>query len=326
MTVRVPDYFCKFRCIQGECQDSCCVGWEIATDDEAKEKYAAVSGEIGREIAEKTQHGYFPLDENGRCAFLTGDGLCRIITSLGESFLCDICREHPRYYGVGADGIEGGLGISCEAAARIILATGGNVAFTYTDRYVKYFSEDGFAELSDIIREHIYSKIREYDALTLIAYLTDLAPIADGIAFDTVAGLSVGGIPEIEIVTVQEKISDMLSRFLDMLSECEALGGEWQDVIKRARGMRNVTPLPYEKEIKSLLFYFTHRYVRECVEDLSIGQRILLAVLSSLSVIAISTVMDCEEKTVRAAVLFSKNIEYSTDNIDALLEQLSDFL
>ena len=33
---------------------------------------------------------------------------------------------------------------------------------------------------------------------------------------------------------------------------------------------RSLRAEKYEKEIKSLIFYFTHRYVRECTEDMTL--------------------------------------------------------
>ena len=102
MQIRVPEYYEKFKCIADRCKDSCCIGWEIDVDAVAEEKYRALDTELGREIVEKTKQGFFPLEENGRCAFLDCRGLCRIISTVGEGYLCDICREHPRYYGISA--------------------------------------------------------------------------------------------------------------------------------------------------------------------------------------------------------------------------------
>ena len=39
MLIRTPDYYDKFKCIAGECKDTCCAGWEIMIDDKALEKY-----------------------------------------------------------------------------------------------------------------------------------------------------------------------------------------------------------------------------------------------------------------------------------------------
>ena len=29
MEIRYPEYYKQFRCLAGECPDTCCVGWEI---------------------------------------------------------------------------------------------------------------------------------------------------------------------------------------------------------------------------------------------------------------------------------------------------------
>ena len=83
MKIRVPEYFKDFKCIADKCKDSCCIGWEIDVDDDAKAKYEAMNTALGSEIIEKTSHGYFPLQENGRCVFLKENGLCRIICEAG---------------------------------------------------------------------------------------------------------------------------------------------------------------------------------------------------------------------------------------------------
>ena len=101
MKIYVPEYFNNFKCSADKCKDSCCIGWEIWIDDKTRAKYDMLNTSLGKEIREKTSHGYFHLCENGHCSFLDGNGLCRIISTLGDGYLCDICREHPRYYGVG---------------------------------------------------------------------------------------------------------------------------------------------------------------------------------------------------------------------------------
>ena len=84
----------------------------------------AVDGEFGeymrRNIAlEPTPH--FVLGGDERCPFLREDGLCKMILTLGEDSICDICREHPRFYNELPGRIEAGLGLCCEEAARLLL-------------------------------------------------------------------------------------------------------------------------------------------------------------------------------------------------------------
>ena len=35
LKVTYPNNFARFKCIGGECEDTCCAGWEIDIDDES---------------------------------------------------------------------------------------------------------------------------------------------------------------------------------------------------------------------------------------------------------------------------------------------------
>lgn len=39
MQYTVPHYYKKFRCIAGECPDTCCAGWQIQIDPASLRKY-----------------------------------------------------------------------------------------------------------------------------------------------------------------------------------------------------------------------------------------------------------------------------------------------
>ena len=69
---------------------------------------------------EDTPH--FKLGECDRCPHLNQRGLCNIILNVGEDYLCDICREHPRFYNF-TSVAEVGIGMSCPEAARMILSS-----------------------------------------------------------------------------------------------------------------------------------------------------------------------------------------------------------
>ena len=128
MKLFAPEYYSTFKCIADRCRHSCCVGWEIDVDGDAMERYEALSAGYGKEILKSITVDdvpHFILSQNDRCPHLDDRGLCRIITELGEGYLCHICREHPRFYNVTPYGMEVGLGLSCEEAARIILSSDG---------------------------------------------------------------------------------------------------------------------------------------------------------------------------------------------------------
>ena len=236
MKIRVPDYFLKFKCIADQCQDSCCIGWEIDIDGKTLDKYASLSGDLGCEIRQKTQHGYFPLQNNGRCAFLDCEGLCRIISGVGEDYLCDICREHPRYYGVGKYGIEGGLGLACPEAARIILTIDEWPKAVEINREVCYCDEDDYKELGESIRERLYESIFKGSVAELAGLYIAYARAADDAAFEALGGNRTAvSIWKVSYLPIDNKeIKRLLCGMLDLLSECESLTDNWNDVLKRS--------------------------------------------------------------------------------------------
>lgn len=122
MKLYAPKYYRDFRCIADRCPHSCCVGWEIDIDGDTLEKYKTLGGygEAIRESISTDGVPHFKLGAGERCPHLDECGLCRIIASVGDEYLCDICREHPRFYNF-TDVVEVGLGMSCPEAARIIL-------------------------------------------------------------------------------------------------------------------------------------------------------------------------------------------------------------
>ena len=125
MKLYAPKYYKSFKCIADRCEHSCCIGWEIGVDAESLERYERLAGGYGDAVKESISYDgdpHFKLCVNDRCPHLDDQGLCKIITNLGEEYLCDICREHPRFYNY-TDVAEAGIGMSCPEAARIILSS-----------------------------------------------------------------------------------------------------------------------------------------------------------------------------------------------------------
>ena len=124
MRLTVPDYYDRFRCIASRCTDNCCIGWEIGIDPAALADYQSQPGAFGDRLRAAIQPGdppFFALTKSGRCPFLNEENLCDIYRQLGESHLCAICDQHPRFHNWFGTEKESGLGLSCEEAARLIL-------------------------------------------------------------------------------------------------------------------------------------------------------------------------------------------------------------
>lgn len=111
-----PDYYSRFQCIAGRCRHTCCLGWEIDIDKRSLARFMSDNG-----VMSNISNGHFILKKDGRCPYLNSSGLCNMIISKGEDYLCDICRLHPRFF-IYRDGrTYGGIGLACEEAARVIL-------------------------------------------------------------------------------------------------------------------------------------------------------------------------------------------------------------
>ncbi len=151
MKVYFPKYYADFSCISHRCRHSCCVGWEITLDPDTEERYLSLSEDISRHIRD----GVIALSEYGKCPFLRGDGLCRIIAEHGEEMLSDICHHHPRFYHRIGDRIEGGIGLSCEEAARLILSCDSYEEMILRDRECQWSYDTDFDTVSH--RNAIYS-------------------------------------------------------------------------------------------------------------------------------------------------------------------------
>lgn len=154
MCIVTPDYYDRFCCVADKCKHSCCVGWEIDIDNESYEFYKTVSGDFGKRLLSniKEEDGIksFALDNNERCPFLNGRGLCDIIINCGENALCDICADHPRFRNFFENRTEIGLGLCCEAAVELILSEKEKMKLVFLENETKEgIEEKEFFEFRD---------------------------------------------------------------------------------------------------------------------------------------------------------------------------------
>lgn len=132
MKLRVPDYYKEFRCIDKDCTDTCCAGWEVDVDEEAYAYYETVGGEFGKRLASvMSREGgcHFILKPDKDCPFLNATGLCDLYTELGEDKLCETCAMYPRFVEEYGNIREMGIALSCKTAANLILTYEGKAGF-----------------------------------------------------------------------------------------------------------------------------------------------------------------------------------------------------
>lgn len=137
--MRAPHYIQSFKCIGAACEDTCCAGWNVFVDEKSYDKYKKVKNPIlkarlNRELVQKRAHtrGDYVAKiklKNGRCAFLSKEGLCDLYTHLGQGYLSDTCRTYPRTVNQINNALEYSLICSCPEAARVILLDQTSIAF-----------------------------------------------------------------------------------------------------------------------------------------------------------------------------------------------------
>ena len=119
MKVYAPAYYKNFECIADKCENNCCIGWEIDIDEDSLLLYSKHS-DIMRNI-QNDDNPHFILKEKERCPYLNDKNLCDLIIKYGKGYLCQICRDHPRFFNYFDSRCEIGLGLTCPTAAKLII-------------------------------------------------------------------------------------------------------------------------------------------------------------------------------------------------------------
>ncbi|GIU37817.1 flagellin lysine-N-methylase [Shewanella schlegeliana] len=123
-----PSFVTNFSCIGGECEDSCCYGWNIHIDKQSYKKTLAhselkVLAKTALKKVKKSEQVWAQavLNEEGACGFLDENKLCQIHAKAGEALLSNTCKTYPRMAHMRGGDRYDSLSLSCPEAARNIL-------------------------------------------------------------------------------------------------------------------------------------------------------------------------------------------------------------
>ena len=294
MKIYFPSYYEKFKCIADKCRHSCCVGWEIDVDDVTMEKYKCLSGDMGDDIRAHICDGVIELCDDDRCPFLDQKGLCRIISSLGDGFISDICREHPRFYHSISGRVEGGLGAVCEEACRIILSSDGYANFIELEQLANPPEETDFDTLAE--REKLY------------AILTD-----ENLSFSE----------KTDVIREKYDLPDFLldaDKWNEALSSLEYLDSTRIGLIAIGKHSSN---RDLDQYLTRFLAYLVFRHVSVAESQDNLRARVGFCLL--LSAIFENVIAEGEltfEEIVESARIVSEEIEYSEDNTASLIFEI----
>ena len=312
MLISKPSYFDTFRCIAGACPDSCCKEWDVQVDPDAAAFYRSLSGPLGdrlREVLRDEADQTVMVITDGRCPMWRQDGLCRIQAELGEGALCKTCREFPRLTHDYGDFIERGLELSCPEAARIILESPAAPMVceeVSADASAEY-DEEAMAVLKltrntalELIEDPTFT-IRQMLALLLL-YGYQAQGELDGEDvqdFDALAAMQ----------TIQEfACSASLQPVLDFFTDLEILTLQWEDRLKNPG-------IPcFPENTRNLARYFVERYWLQAVSDYDLACRVKFIIISCIVICSLGG------SFTETAQLYSKEIENSWENVEALLD------
>ncbi len=327
-----PEYFDSFRCIASNCVRSCCVGWEIGVDEVSEYKYIALeySGDpfIASSIS-KEEH-CFLQDTTGRCRMLDENGLCEIIKRYGEAMLCDICREHPRYYNLLPDRIEGGLGLCCITAAELILSMSLPPRYIYGDTEADYdaFCEPNIA-FALLVREWIEEGLSDASPVKIIVERIEKAvPSIDRLFMDVAVKRLT---PSEAMFFLKEDAARQDNISLPVISLCDIEplprhSDRWVDfsVAANEPSKDEYASSLYRAAHRRLIFYFLHRYLCTEEEIELLSPRLIMAVTLSRLILDVALLRgaDSIEAIAMVASEFSESFEYSTENLKLYLRKI----
>lgn len=334
MKRRTPDYYHRFECIGSVCRDSCCVGWEIDIDDDAYGDYCSVPGAFGQRLMECIDHThpYHFIMEGDRCPFLDTSNLCDIYTKLGKDRLCQICTDHPRFYETYGDRQEAGLGLVCEEAARLILKNKDKVFFI-DEGEAQEEAEDPWLQLLNLARDQMILLLQERKrplGERLAWVLSQAMILQEDYNRQDMDSMSV----HIHRHETEEGIhgnpSDVKGWFLDcieFLQSLEILTDQWERILDLAYDkvregnlvFSDPDPIFYEQ----LMVYFIYRYFLRSVYDFQLLDKIRFALFACLAVRGLEAAVSDQQQIPpeEIARLYSKEIEYSEENMEALNEE-----
>lgn len=297
MKIVKPTFYKTFKCIAGDCPDSCCQGWEVDADSDSLEYYKTLDNslEIKKRIdsvlsKDEFDNTIFTLAPKKRCPFLNDENLCDMHIAIGGEHTPYTCRTFPRFiYDFGATR-EIGISFSCPVASDMMYNT---ESFDFeTD------INSDLPTLNDIDAEKYFLlykgraeayKIAKDKNKSIRERLNDL--------------LDLGVLLQEKLFPYDEGGDDIA--FFDVFKNPELINPEWKEKVENF-SLKQVSDTQSNENI---LMYFLYKYLMQAVYDDDALSKIKMAVLGVL----INTYFGEDSWTVH---LWSKETEHSQYNMD----------
>ena len=297
MKIVKPTFYKNFKCIAGDCPDSCCQGWEVDADSDSLEYYKTLddSLEIKKRIdsvlsKDEFDNTIFTLAPKKRCPFLNDENLCDMHIAIGGEHTPYTCRTFPRFiYDFGATR-EIGISFSCPVASDMM----------YNAESFDFETDinSDLPTLNDIDAEKYFLlykgraeayKIAKDKNKSIRERLNDL--------------LDLGVLLQEKLFPYDEGGDDIA--FFDVFKNPELINPEWKEKVENF-SLKQVSDTQSNENI---LIYFLYKYLMQAVYDDDALSKIKMAVLGVL----INTYFGEDSWTVH---LWSKETEHSQYNMD----------
>lgn len=297
MKIVKPTFYKTFKCIAGDCPDSCCQGWEVDADSDSLEYYKTLDNslEIKKRIdsvlsKDEFDNTIFTLAPKKRCPFLNDENLCDMHIAIGGEHTPYTCRTFPRFiYDFGATR-EIGISFSCPVASDMMYNT---ESFDFeTD------INSDLPTLNDIDAEKYFLlykgraeayKIAKDKNKSIRERLNDL--------------LDLGVLLQEKLFPYDEGGDDIA--FFDVFKNPELINPEWKEKVENF-SLKKVSDTQSNENI---LMYFLYKYLMQAVYDDDVLSKIKMAVIGVL----INTYFGEDSWTIH---LWSKETEHSQYNMD----------
>ncbi len=338
MKITKPWFYDDFCCTAASCTDNCCIGWEIDIDKSAMERFSKAEGEFAERLRSaihtEGECPAFALREGERCALLRDDGLCELILNMGEDSLCDICALHPRFFGWYNDIKESGLGLCCEEVCRLMFSSSERMSFIseeIEEPWEENCAEDIVFYLINV-RKQLYRFMQDrnlslgdrlYNSIqfTREAQTFFYEPDEECLAVNTSAGFD-----------------EILDDLLNLYKSAESINAEWDERLKlliaRKQEISDMFPEFLRKNFddmwryEHIAVYTCYRYFLSGALDIDFVSKIGMVCFMTLGV----ALLDClkwlekgkltEWDRIVDLKLFSKQFEYSGDNIELVYDSV----
>lgn len=314
MQIYTPSYYQDFCCIASQCPDSCCKEWEVQIDNETAAYYRSLTGPLGDKLravlSDTPDWGTVMRIENGRCPMWQKDGLCRIQTELGHEALCKTCREFPRLTHDYGDFVEYGLELSCPEAARLILTS---APLPYSSQEIPGGESPDYDRAAMVLL--LKSRKTVLSIIDDAAYsVPEMLVLFYYYVHQTQALLDGETPPEFSPAAILKSARQIAAPtdfqgILDFYAELEILTPEWKTRLKNP-----LSPATWSDAFRNLARYFVERYWLQAVSDYDLVSRGKIILLSCLMIHHLGGDL------IATAQLYSKEIENSGENLNALLD------